>query len=112
MANTRQAKELSALGSNLDAKEGAERVRIVLEDNDGIPPTGQFFQIGGTDEQGNRFERAYILRPGVEAEVPVELLDILDHAVMSVPQIDHDTNQVIGYRDRLRFPYRFVNARR
>ena len=74
-----------------------KRVRIVLEDNSEVPPTGQFFSING---------RAYILRAGEEAEVPVELLNVLNDAVMEVPTVIND--QVVGYRKRMRFPYRVI----
>lgn len=75
----------------------AKRVRIVLEDNNEIPPTGQFFSVNG---------RSYILRPNEEAEVPVEMLSALNDAVMEVPIVQND--QVIGYRKRMRFPYRVI----
>ncbi len=78
------------------------RTTIVLEDNEQIPPTGQFFGVNG---------RGYVLRPGEAADVPEELLSVLDTAVVSVPVKDASLN-VIGYRDRLRFPYRIVTERR
>lgn len=77
------------------------RIRIMLEDNDNIPPGGQFI---GVDGYG------YMLQPNVEAEVPINVLDVLDHAIMSVPITDENRN-VIGYRDRLRFPYRVIRNR-
>lgn len=80
----------------------AQRTRIVLEDNDQIGPSGQFF---GADGKG------YMLRPGEEADVPNSILNILDSAIMSVPVTD-GSQSIIGYRDRLRFPYRVITARR
>ena len=77
------------------------RVRIVLEENDNIPPTGQFF---GADGKG------FMLKPGMEAVVPLSIINILNTAIMSVPQIDPATKQVTGFRDRLRFPYRVLAA--
>lgn len=77
------------------------RVKIMLEDGDNVPPGGQFISVDGV---------AYILQPNVEADVPVNLLDVLDNATMSVPIVDGDMN-VIGYRDRLRFPYRTIRDR-
>lgn len=74
-----------------------KRVRIVLEDNAEIPPTGQFFSVNG---------RAYVLRSNEEAEVPIELLGVLNDAVMEVPIIQND--QIIGHRKRMRFPYRVI----
>lgn len=76
-----------------------KRVRIILEENDSIPPTGQFFGANG---------RSYVLRPGEEAEVPAELVNILDTAIMDTPIVDPTTKQVLGYRQRLRFPYRVL----
>lgn len=75
------------------------RVTIVLEENDNIPPTGQFFSING---------KTFMLRPGEPADVPRAIVDVLEQAVQEVPQIDPTTRQVIGYRKRLRFPYRVV----
>ncbi len=76
-----------------------KRVRIILEDNPKIPPTGQFFGVNG---------RTYILRSGVPANVPPELIDVLDHAVEATPVIDPDTLKVTGYRQKHRYPYRRV----
>ncbi len=90
--------------SNIDtpAVDSARRTRIILEDNEQIGPSGQYF---GADGKG------YMIRPGEEVEVPDSILDILDCAVMSVPITD-GSQSVIGYRDRLRFPYRVITARR
>jgi len=76
---------------------GGRMVEITLEENENIPPTGQFFGING---------RTYILKPGVPAKVPLEIIHVLNDATMSVPEVDPYTNQVMGYRNRLRFPYR------
>lgn len=85
------------------AKAAVERrTRIVLEDNDMIPPNGQFF---GADGKG------FMIRPGEEVDVPDSILGILDTAIMSVPVTD-GASTVVGYRDRLRFPYRVVTTRR
>ena len=103
---------IDKLASNLntDADEapgdlpvvGERRVRILLEENDGIPPTGQFFGAQG---------KGYVLRPGEEADVPMSIVNILDSAVMSVPVVDSG-KRVTHYRDRLRFPYRVITASR
>jgi hypothetical protein len=82
--------------------EAERRTRIVLEDNDMIPPNGQFF---GADGKG------FMIRPGEEVDVPDSILGILDTAIMSVPVTD-GASTVVGYRDRLRFPYRVVTSRR
>jgi hypothetical protein len=73
-------------------------VRIVLADNAEIPPSGQFIGVNG---------RSYVLRSGEEADVPVEILGVLDSAVTSVPVLD-ENEQIVGFRDRPRFPYRIV----
>lgn len=78
------------------------RTTIVLEDNEQIPPTGQFFGVQGV---------GYVLRPGEPAAVPDGLLNVLDTAIISVPVKD-TSDVVIGYRDRLRFPYRVITERR
>lgn len=77
-----------------------ETVRIVLEENDDIPPTGLFVGHNG---------KGYLIRAGEPVDVPRHVLDILDNAVMSSPQIDPVTRGVVGYRDRMRYPYRVVN---
>lgn len=77
--------------------------RIVLEDNESIPPTGQFFSING---------RTFMLRVGEPADVPEALLNILNDAVMSVPQVDPVSMQIVGYRDKLRFSYRVLSRPR
>ena len=111
------------------------RIRIVLEDNDGIPPSGQFFGLKGTwvnpqtlEELEPMVERKELtrkeayecatekvsfdayLRPGEPADVPVEMLGILNDAIMSIPILEAGTDRVLGYKDRSRYPYRVVTA--
>lgn len=83
------------------AKGLPERIWIVLEDNDQIPPTGLFL-----GHNGNSF----LLIPGEPVAVPDYLIEILDHAVTTVPVTDPSTKRVIGHRERMRFPYRRVAA--
>lgn len=75
-------------------------VRIVLEENDNIPPTGLFVGENG---------RGYIIRAGEEVDVPPGLIEILQNAIQDVPVVDPQTLQVIGYRKKMLYPYRIVN---
>lgn len=92
------------LGDNVsDETEKAEGMpkyrRIILEDNDAIPPTGLYIGLNGT---------GYYLRAGEPADVPQGVINILKDAVMSQPVVDPASQQIIGYRDRMRFPFRYV----
>lgn len=96
------------LGSNLGAEEepkiltkpvGLPRtVKIVLEENEDIPPTGLFIGHNG---------RSYLICCGAEVDVPLGVLGILDDAIVSVP-IRDSGNRVVGTRQRRRFNYRRV----
>lgn len=77
-----------------------ETVKIILEENDDIPPTGLFIGVNG---------KGYLIRAGEPVDVPRHVLEVLDNAVMSSPSVDPATRQVIGHRDRMRYPYRVVN---
>jgi hypothetical protein len=77
----------------------SDRVMILLEENDDIPPNGLFLGLNG---------RGYILRPGEKVAVPPGIVEILENAIMSAPILDPQTKQVIGYRDRLKYPFRKV----
>jgi len=93
------------LGSNttIDTKvkpvTKAKTVRIILEENDNIPPTGLFVGENG---------RGYLIRPGEEVDIPVGVLEVLTNAVVSVPTIDPQSLQVIGYRDKMMYPHRII----
>ena len=80
------------------APSGVKRVKIILEENDAIPPGGQFFGVNGT---------GYQIIPGKEVLVPEFLLGVIDNAVTTKPVLNEDS-QVVGYRDVPRFPYRIV----
>ena len=75
--------------------------RIILDETDNMPPTGQMFQING---------RAFLIVPGVPVDVPDVVIEVLDNAVHSVPT-RNAALQVTGYRDRHRFPYRVLRRR-
>lgn len=110
MTKDTDTKELS-LGQNIDAETSKVKakpkapasgtIRILLEENDEIPPTGLFVGLNG---------KGYLIRPGEEVDVPVGVAEILKHAVMSTPSIDASTKQVVGYRERMRYPYRVING--
>ena len=76
----------------------AKRVKIVLEENDAIPPGGQFFGVNGV---------GYQIQPGKPVDVPEFLLGVIDNAVASKPVFNED-GQVVGYREVPRFPYRVI----
>lgn len=81
-------------------KKTADRVKIMLEENDDIPPTGLFVGVNGV---------SFLIRPGAEVEVPVGVVEVLRNAVMSMPTVDPQTGQVLGYRDRMRYPFRVIS---
>ena len=99
MARSKNLGALLAADDEVSAQPVERTVRIVLEENENIPPTGQFIACNG---------RTFMLRAGDEADVPAAVLNVLNAAVQDVPQIDPATKQVVGYRRKLRFPYRVV----
>lgn len=76
-----------------------KKVTIILEDNPDIPPTGLFIGYNGY---------SFVLRPGVEAVVPLPLTEILDNARSLMAVVDPATQRIIGHRSKLRFPYREI----
>lgn len=79
-----------------------QTTRIMLEENETIPPNGLYIGHNG---------RGYLLRPGEEVNAPNALLEILDNAITSTPVVDPQTRQVVGHRPKLRYPYRVIAAR-
>lgn len=87
-----------AASGELVTAEQSKRRKIILEENDNIPPTGLFIGING---------RSFVLRAGEECLVPLEVLAVLDDAVEDVPRVDGNSN-VVDYRRKMRFPYRVI----
>ena len=75
-----------------------DTVRIILEENEAIPPTGLFVSVNG---------KAYLISAGEEVNVPTFVLEVLDNAKMSMPVVATG-GRVIGWRERHRYPYRRV----
>lgn len=82
------------------AKVSNAMVDIVVSENEDIPPTGLFIGLNG---------KGWLIRPGEKVSVPQGIVDILDNAITSVPQVDPGSRQVVGYRDRMRYPYQRVS---
>ena len=101
LASDEEVAPLKARGAKADGvdTQSEATMTISLEENDNIPPTGQFIALNG---------RTWILRPGEACEVPMGLVNVLNDAVMDVPNVDPITKQIVGYRKKLRFPYRIV----
>lgn len=75
------------------------RIRIILEEHLDIPPTGLFISVNGD---------ACMIKPGRAADVLPQYVEVLNNAIMATPIVDEDTKRVVGFRDKLRFPYRLV----
>lgn len=78
-------------------------VRIKLnEDAANIPPTGLGVGVNGT---------AYLIKPGVEVDVPPSVVEVLDHAVATLPNVEPGSGRIIGWNQRLRFPYQRITRK-
>jgi hypothetical protein len=77
-----------------------QRQWIVVEENPEIPLTGLPISHNGN---------VVMLMPGEPVHLQNKYIEVLDHAIVSVPQMD-SANRVVGSRQRHRFPYRKVDA--
>lgn len=71
------------------------RVCITLSHHETIPPTGLFVAVNGF---------GFMILPGEKVRVPKFVLEVLDNAVESKPEIED--GKIVGYRDVPRFSYR------
>ena len=97
VTNLEPAKEAPAKIKQVKKPSG--KVKIILEENDDIPPTGLFVGVNGN---------GYLIRAGAEVEVPESVVDVLRNAITSMPTLDPQSGQVVGYRDRMRYPFRVL----
>jgi hypothetical protein len=98
-ADGKPATKAATKAAKAEPAPAKDRIKIVLEENDEIPPTGLYVGLNGV---------GYLLRPAEPIEVPAGIVEILDNAVMSMPHLDPQTRQVVGWRQRMRYPYRRV----
>src|SRR5574337_668838 len=75
-------------------------LRVILEEVDEIPPIGLFVGVNGN---------GFLIKPGVEVDLPMEVIHVLNNAVQSTPIVDDDSKSVTGWRERMRYPYRVVS---
>jgi len=80
-------------------KEPEKMIKIILEENENIPPTGLALGLNG---------RTWHLKPGEAVDVPLPIVEILDNAIMSKPVKSQDGRGISHWRDQMRFPYRVV----
>lgn len=81
-------------------KKAEGRTWIKLEESADIPPTGLPIGINGD---------VVMIMAGEPVHLKNEYVEILDNAIVSVPQRDAQ-ERVVGYRERHRFPYTKVDA--
>lgn len=90
-------KPKAAAPARIPALGMPKTVKIYLEENEHIPPNGQFVGING---------KGWLIPPGVPVEVPEGVCEILDNATELVPIKNPATQQVVGWKTKQRYPYR------
>jgi hypothetical protein len=77
-------------------REANEKLyKVVLHDSKEIPPNGQMIGVNG---------KQYFMKPGVVYNVPKTVLEVLNHAIHGLPDVDENM-QVVGVRQAPRLPY-------
>lgn len=74
---------------------GEKTYKVILHDSKEIPPNGQFIGVNGNQ---------YFMKPGQVYNVPRSVLEVLNNAIMGVPDINEQM-QVVGVRQAPRLPY-------
>ncbi len=99
LVGTTAVKKAQATKGRKSRQTKPKLIRIVLDENDDIPPTGLFVGLNG---------RGYLIRPGCEVDIHPDVLEVLDNAVQSRPVVSPENKQVIGYRNQKRYSYTIV----
>jgi hypothetical protein len=71
-----------------------KRVRIILEENDEIPPTGLYVGVNG---------KGYLIKAGEEVSVPESVIEVLKNAIKDKPIME--SGRIVRYRKASRFPF-------
>lgn len=79
----------------------AKSVRVMFDDVEEAVGGNIFVSING---------EAFLIKTGIEVDVPDFLLDHLDNSVTGEPIVDQRTRRVAGYRNVTRFPYRVMRG--
>ena len=75
-----------------------KRVKIILEEHESIPPTGQYVGVNGKGFQVMR---------GVEVTVPLSVVHVLENAV-ATRSITDDQGRVVGQQNYHAAPFRVI----
>ena len=96
--NKRRTVAKEVMGQTI-ANMKRKTIRVILEESEEIPPIGLYVGVNG---------KGFLIKPGVEVDLPMEVIGVLNNAVQSSPIIDPENQQVTGWRERMRYPYRLV----